>query len=117
MGTPIYRFVYIGLITLGPLQGKVWMPPKRGEEVRLDTFRNSLQAILHYQACCHTDGGADQFVLINAWNEWAEGMALEPSDVYQLKFLQALNETKVSFTTCLPQSLLSANETSNVQRY
>ena len=28
----------------------------------------------------------DRFIILNAINEWAEGMALEPSDVYGRNF-------------------------------
>ena len=83
-------------------KAKIWMPRERGEEIRIETFQKSLQAVLHFQACCHTtQGGTDRFVLINAWNEWGEGMALEPSYVYQLKFLEALKETKENLQSAL----------------
>jgi hypothetical protein len=36
----------------------------------------------------------DQFVVINAWNEWGEGMALEPSDIYGHGFLDIIKEVK-----------------------
>jgi hypothetical protein len=36
----------------------------------------------------------DQFVVINAWNEWGEGMALEPSDIYGYGFLDIIKEVK-----------------------
>ena len=36
------------------------------------------------------EDGDDRFILINAMNEWAEGMALEPSDVYGRKFLETI---------------------------
>ena len=32
--------------------------------------------------------------MINAMNEWAEGMALEPSDVFGRRFLESVRETK-----------------------
>lgn len=35
-----------------------------------------------------TDGN---FVVINAWNEWAEGMVMEPSDLYGRGFLRAMH--------------------------
>ena len=34
----------------------------------------------------------DKFVIINAWNEWDERMALEPSDVYGRKFLETIRD-------------------------
>ena len=68
-------------------------------------FRKSLDAALYYEACCFPDVNErlskdrkddDRFVLINAMNEWAEGMALEPSDVYGRKFLETIRDTKVA---------------------
>ncbi|KAI2511033.1 Glycosyltransferase WbsX [Fragilaria crotonensis] len=81
-------------------QAVIWMAKNTRPDAHLDKFRGSLRATLFYQACCYTDGGVDQFVLINAWNEWAEGMALEPSDVYGLRFLEELKRTKAEFKTC-----------------
>jgi hypothetical protein len=71
---------------------------------------------MYYESCCFSDigtndvrttstltttdtttlrvDGDDRFVLINAWNEWAEGMAMEPSDVYGRKFLETIRDTK-----------------------
>lgn len=76
--------------------------------VIVERFRKSLHSALYYEACCFSDEKAriskektkrpqdDRFVLINAMNEWAEGMALEPSDVYGRKFLEAIRDTKQS---------------------
>jgi hypothetical protein len=36
----------------------------------------------------------DHFVVINAWNEWGEGMALEPSDIYGHGFLDIIQSVK-----------------------
>ena len=59
------------------------------------TFRDSLKAAMHYEYCCiHKDAQDDAFILVNAWNEWAEGMTLEPSDVFGRKFLEAVREVK-----------------------
>lgn len=66
-------------------------------------FRRSLHAAVYYEACCFPGderaargkGDDDRFVLINAMNEWAEGMALEPSDVYGRRFLETIREVKV----------------------
>lgn len=71
----------------------------------VEMFRKSLDAALYYEACCFPDVNArlskdrkhdDRFVLINAMNEWAEGMAIEPSDVYGRKFLVTIRDTKDS---------------------
>lgn len=71
-------------------------------EVVVERFRKSLHAALYYESCCcevdvggpRRKGEDDRFVLINAMNEWAEGMALEPSDVYGRTFLEAIRDTK-----------------------
>jgi hypothetical protein len=77
----------------------------------VEMFRESLDAALYYEACCFPDVNDrlskdrkhdDRFILINAMNEWAEGMAIEPSDVYGRKFLETIRDTKdaVSKSRC-----------------
>ena len=79
----------------------------------LERFSKSYQAALYYQKCCvigsnnahvgsvkspvsprlmalgNGDGG-DRFVAINSWNEWGEGMAIEPSNVYGYRWLETI---------------------------
>ncbi len=73
----------------------------------VERFRRSLDSALYYEACCFPDANDrlsknkeddDRFILINAMNEWAEGMALEPSDAYGRKFLETVRYTKDSIT-------------------
>ena len=59
----------------------------------LTRFRTNLRTALYYGACCQRQT-EDQFVVINAWNEWGEGMALEPSDTYGRGFLEIIHEVK-----------------------
>ena len=79
-------------------------------EVIIERFRKNLLASLYYQMCCHLqspettsssssssfhdDDTNDRFIAINAWNEWGEGMALEPSNVYGTRLLQVIRDTK-----------------------
>lgn len=90
-------------------EARIWMSPdmkpNNGAEQRLKTFVVSMKAVLFYLACCFAEGGVDQFVLINAWNEWGEGMAMEPSNVYGLKFLENLKKVKDSFNKTCRRSL------------
>jgi hypothetical protein len=76
----------------------------------LNRFRTNLHTALYYTACCYQqrhphhphpvnnddndNKNDDKFVVINAWNEWGEGMALEPSDIYGYGFLDIIKEVK-----------------------
>jgi hypothetical protein len=60
----------------------------------VDRFNTSLHAAIYYHACCHQERADDRFVAINAWNEWAEGMSIEPSDVYGRRFLEVIRDAK-----------------------
>jgi hypothetical protein len=70
-------------------------------------FRDSLYAAVYLKTCCvngaaagsHAADPERRFVFINAWNEWAEGMALEPSDVYERSFLEAIRDVKAQIQT------------------
>jgi hypothetical protein len=59
----------------------------------LERFNTSLRAAVHLHTCCY-ERTNDRFVAINAWNEWAEGMSLEPSDVYGRGFLEVIRDVK-----------------------
>lgn len=72
-------------------------------DIVVETFRQNLHASIYYEACCFPDEmrttkrkeDDNRFIIINAMNEWAEGMALEPSDVYGRKFLETIRSTKL----------------------
>lgn len=53
--------------------------------------------LLLYNLCCQKEKvkslGGD-FILLNAWNEWGEGNALEPSDVYNRTLLESVRNAK-----------------------
>ena len=59
----------------------------------LERFRTNLRASLYYSTCCQRQS-EDRFIAINAWNEWGEGMALEPSDTYGRGFLEIVKNVK-----------------------
>lgn len=89
---------------------KVWLGAEGGAGhpvASVARYKESLHAILHYQACCRGQSpprraasvlepgdGNDRFIAVNAWNEWAESMALEPSDVYGRGYLEATREVR-----------------------
>jgi hypothetical protein len=63
----------------------------------VDSFENDITISLLFDICCQNPvvrekGG--KFVVVNAWNEWGEGMSLEPSNVYGYGFLEAIARAK-----------------------
>ncbi len=78
-----------------------------GEEPEkvLDRFRSSLYAATYYETCCfkNVDGEEireddDRFIIVNAFNEWAEGMVMEPSNVFGRSFLEVVRDIKLSLS-------------------
>ena len=72
-------------------------------DVVVDNFRKRLEVMLTFDSCCWKSSNTvsdrdrdndERFVAINAWNEWAEGMSLEPSDVHEYRFLDTIREVK-----------------------
>ena len=61
------------------------------------SFALDLVTALMFDRCCQPEelrekGG--KYLMVNAWNEWGEGMMLEPSDVYGRGLLEAVREAK-----------------------
>ena len=78
--------------------------PRRGRKAIVlmnatpDAFARRLRVVIESMR-----NGTDEprILMINAWNEWAEGMALEPSQLYGHGFLEALR-SEVSRSISLP---------------
>ena len=47
----------------------------------------------------------ERIITINAWNEWAEGMHLEPDQRWGLGFLEAIKRELNSFTSSQPTGI------------
>lgn len=85
--TPRREFSNANLWNVGPVLSVV------------QRFRTSLQSALAFDTCCHHPmhrslHKQERYVVVNAWNEWGEGMALEPSNVYGNKFLEVVKQVK-----------------------
>lgn len=48
-------------------------------------FRNLIQK--------SREDASNEYVVINAWNEWSEGAMLEPSEHFKMKYLEAIRDT------------------------
>ena len=75
-------------------------------DVVVERFRKSLYAATYYESCCFQNVPGeeakeddDRFIIINAFNEWAEGMTMEPSDVFGRRFLETVRDVKLSIST------------------
>jgi hypothetical protein len=78
-------------------QAKIWNSPDQSPDQVIEQFRQSLYATVYYETCCRrlaVYAPTQRFVIINAWNEWAEGMAMEPSTVFGTGFLEAIRNVK-----------------------
>lgn len=77
-------------------EARVWS--SQGPEAAVTKFRKSLTETLKYETCCFSDDPNgitdDRFVVVNAMNEWGEGMVLEPSDVYGRRLLESIQKAK-----------------------
>ena len=74
---------------------------KKNNRVTLfkNTFDKQIENTLHLNM-------DETFIIINAWNEWGEGMCLEPSDLYGYSFLN-----------CIKNVLIDKNQIYNDKKY
>jgi hypothetical protein len=59
---------------------------------RVELFENTLNQMVLKTIISDMD---EKFIFINAWNEWGEGMCMEPSDLYGYSFLNSLKRVMV----------------------
>jgi hypothetical protein len=62
------------------------------------SFEYDLLNTLYYERCCFSPerrkSESGRFILLNAWNEWGEGMVLEPSKEYGYSYLESVLKVK-----------------------
>jgi lipopolysaccharide biosynthesis protein len=50
-------------------------------------------AVLRFRARQRSPHGSGEYIFVNAWNEWAEGATLEPSQNWGTQYLEAVSES------------------------
>lgn len=73
-----------------------------------DAFGRGMRALL-----AKAERNASPYVFVNAWNEWGEGMYLEPDERYGYAFLEALKEAREAYK---PETVPTAEQDSVVTR-
>jgi hypothetical protein len=63
----------------------------------IKSFERDLVETMYYDMCCQTPAARNaggKFMMVNAWNEWAEGMTMEPSNLWGRQFLDSVRNAK-----------------------
>ena len=63
-------------------------------------FEENLRALLRYTQCCTKNPADQRIAVLNAWNEWGEGMALEPSRQYGTALLETIRRVRADSISC-----------------
>ena len=85
--------------------------PRRGREGCVVHGRNPY---LFYEGMkgvlAKADSKHSPFVFINAWNEWGEGMYLEPDKQYGFAFLEAFRQAKIDYLRMSADNVLQDDD-------
>lgn len=74
-------------------------------------FQKWFSEVLEKAKCCKTEG--ERLIVINAWNEWAEGNHLEPDEKYGHAYLNAIGRSRAADSP-MPKIQKMTKLTSNV---
>ncbi len=74
------------------------------EEGSADEFQEFL-----YKLFLKNQAYGNDITFINAWNEWGEGMYLEPDETHRYAFLQAVKNAKTNIISVTQNDLLSSS--------
>lgn len=85
LSIPVYGSIFVGFDNTPRYRDRA----KIVENVNDKSFENALLELTKMSS-------DDEIVFINAWNEWGEGMALEPAKNTDINFIDVINKVKRS---------------------